>query len=43
MLPLRKEKVSKVDVCYKSGWFQSVFRNFLNEGVDEVMLVRMAS
>lgn len=42
MLPSRKEKVSKTDVCYKSDWFQSVFRTFLNEGVDEMMLITMA-
>lgn len=42
MLRLRKEKVWKVDVCNESVWFESVFRNFLNKCVDEVMLVKMA-
>lgn len=39
---MSEEKVWQVDVCNESGWFQSVFRNFLNKCVDEVMLVRMA-
>lgn len=42
MLPLKKEKVWKVDVCNESAWLESVFRNFLNKRMDEMMLIRMA-